>query len=162
MVCRRDVKQASRAAAATFAIQRRGSRSPREKQKQCILSGLKALGAPAVVAILVSLLFAKPLVFTPLLDHVELFAGQMSVSIGEMEENRCAVALDLEMGKSGEMGEDAYNMLHPIGFAHSLFQVARRSNTWNSLPRGTCLLSTVTANHVRWSSITRTPRALTG
>ncbi|CAJ1448696.1 unnamed protein product [Effrenium voratum] len=125
MVCRRDVKQASRAAAATFAIQRRGSRSPREKQKQCILSGLKALGAPAVVAILVSLLFAKPLVFTPLLDHVELFAGQMSVSIGEME-------------------------------------VARRSNTWNSLPRGTCLLSTVTANHVRWSSITRTPRALTG
>ncbi|CAJ1372520.1 unnamed protein product [Effrenium voratum] len=78
-----------------------------------------------VVAILVSLLFAKPLVFTPLLDHVELFAGQMSVSIGEMEENRCAVALDLEMGKSGEMGEDAYNMLHPIGFAHSLFQVCR-------------------------------------
>ncbi|CAK9085109.1 unnamed protein product [Durusdinium trenchii] len=87
------------------------------------------------------MVFAFPqLAWTPL-DHAELFAGKMAVSLAEMEESRRCASLDLEYG--GECMDFMTNK----GFVHAVYTVLRLSpgssltlapvcSTWVWMSRG--------------------------
>lgn len=71
----------------------------KECKRRSILSGLRMLKAPAVIALLVNSLFSMPsLKWGPQyeIEHLELFAGDCSVTRGEFEEGRTSsIAMDV-------------------------------------------------------------------
>ncbi|CAL1141155.1 unnamed protein product [Cladocopium goreaui] len=91
----------------------------KEVKKRTILQGLRALKAPAVIGVLVTSIFAIPsLKWGPghELDHLELFAGQCSVTRGEFQEGRTSsVAMDLDHNP------ETMNMLTNTGFVSALY-----------------------------------------
>ncbi|CAK9090432.1 Uncharacterized protein SCF082_LOCUS42649 [Durusdinium trenchii] len=92
--------------------------NPRDRQKAWILSGLKHLGAPIVLATVVALLFqVEGLDWANPVQHVETFSGKMSVTKAEMMEGRRAIPLDVELDPS------RMNFLDNIGFSNALYWV---------------------------------------
>lgn len=70
----------------------------KDAKRASILSGLRMMRAPAVVLMLVSMIFSLPLQWGPAfeLDHLELFAGDCSVTLGEFKEGRSqSIAMDI-------------------------------------------------------------------
>lgn len=65
------------------------------------------------------LIFAqKQLPFTEPLDHLEAFAGEQSVTLGEIEESRKAVGLDIRMSPD-------LDILSSTGFLQHIYQLCR-------------------------------------
>ncbi|CAK9039939.1 unnamed protein product [Durusdinium trenchii] len=91
----------------------------KNRQRRWMLDGLKHLGAPIVFAQLVSLIFAVDgLDWSSPGQHVETFAGAMSVTRGEWQVGRKATPLDIEIDPVG------MDLTTDQGFANALFQVA--------------------------------------
>lgn len=71
----------------------------KEVKRKAILAGLRCMKAPAVIAMLVNAIFAMPsLQWGPSheISHLELFAGECSVTRGEFQEGRTdSIALDI-------------------------------------------------------------------
>lgn len=88
-------------------------RSFKEIKRSAILSGLRCMGAPAVISLLVNAIFAMPLQWGPTheLGHLELFAGDCSVTKGEFKEGRTnSIALDIRHNP------ETMDLATPVGF----------------------------------------------
>lgn len=111
------------------------------------MSGLKALHAPAVIGILVALIFSCPgLNWKEGIQHFETFAGAKSVTCGELEAGRSAVPFELV--------DDPFtqDILTPEGFTNAIFNTLRLEegsglfqapvcSTWVFMSRGSTLRS---------------------
>jgi len=105
----------------------------REVRRRSIIAGLRMMKAPAVVAVLVNMIFAcQTLQFSRAneLDHVELFAGDCSVTRGELTEGRRAMAVDVVIGGS------TMDLTSDAGFVGALYHTCRLSpgSGWLAAP----------------------------
>ncbi|CAK8991732.1 unnamed protein product [Durusdinium trenchii] len=115
----------------------RQPRDMRVRQLSNILAGLNYLRAPVVVCTLVSLLFTVPgLPWDRPIDHLEVFAGKMAVTLAEVEAGRRAVPIDLEIGGS------SMDLTTDIGFANCLYHAA------NLREGGACMAAPVCGSFV--------------
>jgi len=91
-------------------------RSMKDRQQLWVLSGLKHLGAPLVLATMINMVFSIPhLQWDQPIDHVETFAGSMEVTKHEWMENRKAVPMDVTY--NGQ----TMDLLTPLGFSNAVY-----------------------------------------
>ncbi|CAK9007509.1 unnamed protein product [Durusdinium trenchii] len=89
----------------------------KQKQRVCVNAGLRCMNAPMVLLSLCSMVFSLPhLKWDEPIDHLELFAGVCSISRGEWEERRSAIAMDLKFGAEQDI-------LSNVGFCNMVYQV---------------------------------------
>lgn len=110
------------------------SMSFKEIKRRSIIAGLRAMRAPAVVAILVNMVFGLPLPFSAAnqIQHLELFAGDCAVSRSEQAEGRSVMAMDIAFGGK------PMDLLTPEGFLGAVYHACRLEPGTGALAAPVC------------------------
>jgi len=88
------------------------------KHQYWVMKGLKAIGAPSVLAVLAALVFTVPGLDWAPIDHLETFAGCKAVTHAERKAGRTAISYEIKDGDNQDILSDA-------GFANAVYQTLR-------------------------------------